>query len=439
MRSELSNSELSKVLYKNTKYNYLIRLFVIIFGFLYTRVTLDYLGDSSYGIWVTLTSIIALVNAGDFGIGNGLRNHLAIAYASNEIEKQKKLIVSSAKAMLTVSLVFVFVLFFVSEALIRSDVFGPNMRIPLYITFLFFCLDLFLGTARSIAYGYQKSWLVSMTQLVTISVRILLVLVQMLGGLDPNNFVRFAILNGIGGVVGNVFLIIVLRRNGYLSFPTGVREYYDSQLVKTISKLGVRFFLLQISALVLYSTDNIIIKKLISPEAVTRYDIITKIYLSGEELFAILMVSLWSAVSYAAAKNEFGWIQKEKNKHLLLWGGYSCGVIVVSFLLNWIVSIWIGDDSIQYDLLTILLFAGYNIITSFGAIYVNITNGIGRLGIQTVFAILGAVINIPLSVFFARTCNYGAFGVKLATFICILIPNIIIPIDVTLFLRRHNR
>lgn len=44
-------------------------------------VTLGYLNQYEYGIWLTLSSILMWINSFDIGLGNGLRNKLSEALA----------------------------------------------------------------------------------------------------------------------------------------------------------------------------------------------------------------------------------------------------------------------------------------------------------------------------------------------------------------------
>ena len=44
-------------------------------------LTLGYLNAYEYGIWLTLNSMLTWINSFDVGLGNGLRNKLAIALA----------------------------------------------------------------------------------------------------------------------------------------------------------------------------------------------------------------------------------------------------------------------------------------------------------------------------------------------------------------------
>ena len=140
------------------------------------------------------------------------------------------------------------------------------------------------------------------------------------------------------------------------------------------------------------------------------------------------MISLWSAVTYAAAKNEFRWIYNETKKIRKLWFLFSCGVVLVSFLFNIIVKLWLGKESIHYETSLIAIFAVYTIFQTFGSIYVNVSNGLGKIKLQMICSVIGAICNIPLSVIFAYYCNMGLLGIKLATMICCVGSMFIIPL-----------
>jgi O-antigen/teichoic acid export membrane protein len=46
-------------------------------------LTLTYLGSERYGMWMAISSIVALLAFADFGLGNGLVNAIAVASVSS--------------------------------------------------------------------------------------------------------------------------------------------------------------------------------------------------------------------------------------------------------------------------------------------------------------------------------------------------------------------
>ena len=61
-------------------------------GFISAPLALDCLGESKYGIYISVLSIISWIYYFDLGVGNGLRNRLAANLANDEYDKAKKLL-----------------------------------------------------------------------------------------------------------------------------------------------------------------------------------------------------------------------------------------------------------------------------------------------------------------------------------------------------------
>lgn len=412
---------------KNIVFNYAFRLLSIVLGLFTTKLILGYLGVTLYGLWVTITSVISWMSSGDLGIGNGLRNELAKAYGEGDVEKQKKLISSAFITMVKIAGVLLVVIVVLSEIFFRTNILTEEVRIAMYITSVFFCLNLILGVSQSVALGYQKSWLTSLTTCETQVALILGVVIVDLIGISANlNF--YAIVNGVCTTIPNIILILILKHNG-INVITIDKNNIEPQIVKPIMNVGIQFFGIQLCGVILYSTDSLIINKLISSEMVTKYEVITKIYNTGNSLFSILLIAFWSGVTFHLAKNDIIWIKNKIKELLGIWAIYSVGVFIVSILFNWIIRIWLGSEAIEYEWQLIVLFGLYSSMTAFSAIFVNVLNGMGVIKLQFILAIIAAIINIPLSIFLARNMGMGIFGIKLATFISAALSAIVMPIQ----------
>jgi hypothetical protein len=63
-------------------------------------LAIGYLGAERYGLWMTITSLIAMVNFLDLGIGNGLISAIAEAHGRNDREEARRY-VSAATSVLS--------------------------------------------------------------------------------------------------------------------------------------------------------------------------------------------------------------------------------------------------------------------------------------------------------------------------------------------------
>ena len=99
---------------KNVIQMFVIRGFSILIGFVLLPVTIGYVNSETYGIWLTISSMVAWISFFDIGIGNGLKNKLAEALAQDDYELGRKY-VSTTYAIL--SLIFIPLMFIFTQPL----------------------------------------------------------------------------------------------------------------------------------------------------------------------------------------------------------------------------------------------------------------------------------------------------------------------------------
>ena len=71
---------------RNITVSFISKAISIMISFIIVPLTLGYVGRVEYGIWMTISSIIAWFSFFDIGLGNGLRNKLAEALAKEDTE-----------------------------------------------------------------------------------------------------------------------------------------------------------------------------------------------------------------------------------------------------------------------------------------------------------------------------------------------------------------
>ena len=57
------------------------------------------------------------------------------------------------------------------------------------------------------------------------------------------------------------------------------------------------------------------------------------------------------------------------------------------------------------------------LVRSFGAIFTNVINGVGKLRVQQSTAVVSIIFNIPLGIIFAKYFDFGTTGVVIGTLI----------------------
>lgn len=428
----------NKSFFKETYLNYIYKAIFIGINFFLVPITIDFLGNVKYGMWVIILSIISWANITDFGLANGLRNKTAELYGIKSIREVQEYMSTTffitvfISAILTLVGVSVFYFFDFSFFIEHSEVDSGELRLAFIITLASFGINFVLGNYRAVSNGLQKSSWVAQIQ--AINAIILLASIYLLLRYSTNSLVDLSIVYALVSITSNLILTMKVVHFDHAFIPK--MKTFQTAKVKQVFSAGFYFFVLQFSGLILFSTDNVIIGKYLGLEDVTVYNIIDKIFTTGNTLFSILLVALWSAVTKASAENDFDWI-KQIIKRLRLYALiYAVGVIFVGVNFDYIASLWIGQELVYgWDVKTIFIL--YFIFLAFGAIYVNVINGLGELRLQVYLTVIGAVVNIPLSIYLGYYLEMGLTGIKLATFIALIPLWIMMPLQVMRILKKQ--
>ena len=183
---------------------------------------------------------------------------------------------------------------------------------------------------------------------------------------------------------------------GKYKFLSPSFKYIKKTSIREIFSIGFKFFALQIPAVLLFFTSNILISKLFNPAMVTPYQIAYRYFVMTMTLFSIICVPYWTATTDAYEKRDFEWIRNANrtlNRFVLLL----FFIIVCMILLSRpVYSVWIGDNSDVPFSMTVI--AGlYQFLLIYSMRYSYVLNGIGALRLQLIFTILAAAIYIPLA------------------------------------------
>lgn len=396
---------------------------------LYVPVVLNYLGDYKYGVWASILSILSWITYFDLGIGNGLRNRLSEAVASETPRISPKALISSAYAILSlvvtvVALVCGVVIAFVDwPALLSAWDVGESLLCVVELSFLGMCFSFVLTLCNSVYYALQRAQVVNLISACQQAVMLLSVLLLSLT--DSRSLMAVAVFYVVSNIlVYGVFTIYVFARNRELA-PS---PHSCSRVVaKDVGGLGIMFFITQVATLVLFTTDNLIVSNLFGPEQVTVYTTANKVFTVLSSLFAALVVPLWSKTTVDFARGDIAEIRRTLDKMHMLFAIAVAGVIAMVLVFKPLVRLWLGRD-LGFDDLLITLMGVYAVVYMWNTIYSQVINGLTLVNFMVAVACVQAVLNIPLSVFLATSCGLGVNGVLLGTIATMLISSLTYPV-----------
>jgi len=402
---------------KNILALFAVRGYSIAISLALIPITLHLLDEYKYGVWITLFNVLSWISIFDIGIGNGLRNKFAEAMAKEDIKEARQYVSTGYVVMAGISLLLILVFLIPWYFVDWSRVFNvkPDLAseiswlvgIAFVLTSIQFSLKL-LGTLLTASHKPAiAAFIMALSNT--------LILVAFLGA---KKWLAGSLI-GIGFVytlapilVFTVASIIMFSSRFYRVRPS--ISYYRKDKVKSLFNLGIQFFVIQIAVLVIFQTDTMIITHTLSPEEVTSYNIVFRYFGVVTMLAGIIMTPLWSAFTEAAAKKDFIWI-KQVVKNLLHGLFFVIFLIIILLLLaKTIIPIWL---SYQLYLSNVLLvgMAAYTFIAVYNNIFSFLLNGLSLTKVQMITSIVGTIINIPLSIYFAN--KFGNGGVILATIV----------------------
>lgn len=394
-------------------------------------ITIRYLGKNQYGIWLTLSSVFMWLGNLDFGIGNGLRNKLAESFAKEDYQAARKYL-STAYAVFAIGIFASLLIYLVIHPIINwvfilnagsYDVKSLNNFV--LIVFVLFAFQFLLRLLTSLINADQKP---ALNGFITLCINILtLIIVIILYLVSQSSLYAYGIVISIIPFTVLLVASYILFRGRYKHIAPSLKQI-DLKNSRNLVSLGLQFFIIQVSALIVFATDNLIITHLYNPSLVTIYNIAHKYFFLITLVFNVFLSPFWSAFTDAFVKNDFEWIKQVVKRLIQVWALLSFVTIIMIIVSDFVYRIWIGGN-IQIPFSLSVAMGIFMIVSNWNNIFAFFINGVGKIRLQFYFSIFAAVINIPLSIFLAKGLNLGITGVITATIICIGFASIWAPIQ----------
>lgn len=378
-------------------------------------LTLDYLGTERYGIWMSATSIVALLAFADLGIGNGLLN--ALAHASGKDDHM------SARRYISTALIIFFFLAivlgllslvgyrFIDWRLLFNLPSGINSTEVAGMT-LMLCLltavNIPLGVSYRIYLGYQEGYKANF-QLMIGS------LISFLGVLICVEYKAKLFFLALAFSGGQTLALLYGTYNVFFKNYKWIQpriKLFDWKISRELVRTGLFFLILQTMAILGSASDNLVIAQIMGQEEVSTYAVVQRLF-STVVITQYITMALWPAFNEAISRGDFSWAKKTLKKMLLLafWSSLLIGILMILFGSD-LILIWTGSK-INPPFLLIVAFSINIFITSYGGIMSALLNSGSTVKGQVIFFSIASLISIVLKIFFTK--EIGISGPIFAT------------------------
>lgn len=414
-------------LYKNASWSVLYKVISAGLSFITVPLILHCLGTEKYGIWASVLSLASWIYYLDLGIGGGLRNKLTESLAEKDSIKARGYL-NAAYLMLGIICTGVFfvgslvICVFDAGGFLNGALKDENFNFILLATLLFSCINFTASLSNNIFYATQNASQVSLFNLLG---QILFIMgLGLYSFLGVSELLWIAILEGSAQLLKNFFeTIYAFRRYPFLRFSF---SKITSNYSKGILSFGIQLFIMQIAALILNGTDNLIIMKYFGAEDVTAYSLCYKYFGLIQAFFVVIITPLYSAYTAAYTLQDARKIKKILRGSLRIYILFVVGLVISGILFPWFAKLWLQMDlAIPSDM--IFLIGVYFVLLMFSHNFSTLVNGIGKITGTTVAVGLEAVLNVPLSIYLAVDCSMGVNGVILGSIAVMCIAVVVYP------------
>ena len=397
------------------------RLVTTAAGMMSISLTVRYLGGDRYGLWATVAGAVMWVNLLDLGVANALTNNLARAHALDDrlsaAQHLTNALLMTGSMAVVAGLTFAVGFRYVNwMRLLNVGAAVPQLEVRHFVAAAIGLLLAGLpgGLAGRVLAGYQE---LHRYNFVTCAGAITGLLALALGMIFHVSMPLLFILSA--GCLPLASLTLLVRTIGWSKPWLRPRLLLSNK--NTILELlssGWAFFLIQISAVVVYSSDNLIVSHYLGPAEVTPYSVTWRLASLAAVVQSLLFPALWPAYAEAHARRDYNWVRRTFTFTLrgtVVFNAASA-VLLVS-LGKPLIRLWAGPVAVPSAPLLVAM-AVWILVSGFMSVESCLLAALNRTRAQAVLSIVAAALNVTLSITLVQ--RVGSLGVIAGTILSYL-------------------
>ena len=417
LTSFLADERYKRILFTGSS-SLILRFITIGISLITVPLTLKYLGDERYGLWMSLSSVLALMAFADFGLGNSLLNAISKANGRSNIKEAQVAVSSTFFLLLGISLSLLTILYFTYPHLNMGSILKLSTataereaNMTFIVIFGAVLINMPLGIIQRIYEGYQEGFTYQLFLLIgTIAGFFLLVFfIHLKAGL-PLLVLSYSMGNVIASILGAIHLFNYKRK---ALLPR--LRWFDLKEGKLAIKTGGIFLLLQLFSFLNLSSDNIIIAHTVGTSSIPQFEIAKKLF-SISLMLVYFIAPLWPAFTEAMEKKDFAWAQKtlfNMLKYTFLIGAVATLPLVL--FGKYIITLWVGPDYIPSYFLLIGFYL-FTIVANFGGVMASFFNSGAFLKKQLLLVSIATTTTVVCKILFIQ--YFGVDWLIWANVIC---------------------
>lgn len=414
------SSEIGSRIAKNSIFNISRTLLTVPVVLLLTPYIISNLGKQEFGIWALVGVISSYAQLSDFGITESLIKFMAEYKARDDSVKLNQLINTAFSVYLILGIIccvlFLLVLPFVTESILSiPPEFQVKANYLFRIAVVLFFINMVMGVFGSLIIGFQRMGytnLIAMLSTLITAFGTVFFISQGYGlsGLVYNNVI-------VTGFTICANLVVAKRLFPQLFFNPFI--YFNRDILRTIFGFSWKVQLTNLTQLMVYQLDRVLLSHYVGLEAVSYYEIANRIATQARGLIATIFSPMSPAASALHAvdyHHKIAGLYKRAFKYMSITAVPFMMLIIA--LAHPFIRIWMGPGYETSAITLQLLLAAYMLVllTVPGAC---ILSGINKPEVAMQSSILAGILNLVLCLILVEFVGY--YGVVIGIFISIII------------------
>ncbi len=381
-----------------------------------------YLGAERYGVWATVTTMAVWINLLDLGIANTLTNQISRAYAVGDKEDASRcftnaIVLTGAMAGLAgcAGAWLIPRIGWARLLNVNSTVSAAEVRNTVAVAVALMLLALPCNLVSKVLAGYQE---LHRSNYATCAGAVFGVCGLALGvALHASMPVLFVMSTGCLTFANLITLIVVVAFQKPWLMPR--LSFVERGPMQELLSSGSSFFLIQVAAVVVFSSDNLIVSHYLGASEVTPYSVTWRVVGFVALLQTLIFPALWPAYAEAYAKHDYTWIRRTFG--ITMTGTVALNALCVSGLLlsgRELIRLWAGRAAVPTWPLLVAMCV-WALISGFMTVESCLLAALNRVRAQAVLSIVAAAVNVALSLMWVR--QIGSLGVIAGTIVSYLV------------------
>lgn len=388
-------------------------------------VTLGYLDNEVYGIWLTLSSMLYWFGFFDVGLGNGMRNYLTEAISSGKTNEARSIISTTflllavIAAILCVAAVALLYAIDVDKLFNTTAISSDDLRMVTLIAVVFTLMLFVIKNIGMIFVAMQKY---AINDLLTVTGNVVALLIIFFLTKTTDGSLMYVV---AAFTVTPVVIFAIASLPLFARFPqlTPSLKSVDMSLARKVVGKGLGFFLIQItSCIAIFGCANLFIAQFCGPESVTTYNIAYKYFNILAIAYTIVISPMWNAYTDAYVKGDMAWIRSTFRRALRLWCLSVIGGLVMLIVSGWLYQLWVGD-AVEVPFCVSLCTVVYVCMFNFNNCVTYLLNGLNKIRVQMITSVATTLIFVLL--IYAIRGSLGIEGIVTSMALCYTLMGII--------------